>query len=258
MFGGGSDSLNGLINDALKIEQITGAAPTAIALFYTICSGLASTLVMLYAMWEINTSWATLGEVSPRAVAFPLIKCGIALTLLNNDTTIMNGLTNLYNSKIAVTKTTITGTLSSKEVMDAVESQSLGFLLIFALIVLIAWAVGQVVKFCYLYKAYIIKLEAYVRMAAMPLALADSFNGLSSNSVRYLKGTIGFIAYAFIFAKMPSIIGEMAGTGFLDALSASGKSILELVEDLIRPLMLPIAGLGALGAIRQTIRDATA
>lgn len=170
---------------------------------------------------------------------------------------------------------------------------TLGFFLLFIILFLLILSsiVALVVKFVYWYKSLGYRLEVLFRIGLTPIACADVYSGQNSNAVRWLKAFLGTILYGSAFIIIPTlcfhlndsiVAGMIKETNGLESLGVTdgmtAKQIAELVlgietgtgADSISPftkvmaiikmilgsLIAPIAGIGALSAVRQAIKEA--
>ena len=250
---------NGILEHALTLGGHDGIFDSV----FDWAAKIANMLIIIYGMWEINTNWTQAGEISPKVIAFPLIKYGIAATLIQSMGAIRLGLISLYKAEAKIEKVSLVFASTTadpdadptRKAIVAEADSNLFEGLLMMLVLLLLWIVSLVVAFIFIYKAYAIGLEFYARMAGLPLAMADSFSGISSPALRYIKGSLAFIGYVMAFTVLPkamTIIGKDAMTAFADP----GQDPLSLAASVGTALIIPIATIGALDAIKQVLKEA--
>ena len=110
------------------------------------------------------------------------------------------------------------------------------------------------------YKALVFKLEYLFRIGVSPMAMADSFNGLNSNSFRWIKGFIGLSLYGAALVLLPKIGGDVIGAHLSTLLDPADfeTSLKTYYGTLAEIIVIPFAELGALGAIKQLCKEVAA
>lgn len=127
---------------------------------------------------------------------------------------------------------------------------------------LLLWLVGVIVDFVYAFKALQYKIELLFRVGIAPIALADCYNGMNSQAIKYLKGTIALILYGGCFILVPRLASSLMFAEYanLENQYASGASldILGTLSILINFIIAPVASLGVLSVCKQVAKEALA
>lgn len=247
--------------------QVSTTARTDVKVIWDLITGFSMGLIMVYFMWEMNSKWAFEGnDLNMKSLAGPFCKVIFAIILFNNAETIADGMINFYNSCI----TAVGGSLykagewaDKKTMIDTLTDQceSLGIMaaVVILLPMLAVVLISYVLKFSFVYKALMTKFEFMFRVGFTPLAMADSFNGLNSNSMRWIKGFVGFGVYAAAFLYVP-VIGMTVMTEHLNAFSIPSTEgldfCLEILEQMVLIVAVPFAELGVIGAVKQLSKEA--
>lgn len=268
---------DGRVVEALQVNMIVGvsSAPTAslkvgdgVNAIWDLITGFAMGLIMVYFMWEMNSKWAFEGnDLNMKSLAGPFCKVIFAIILFNNSSVIAQGMINFYNTCITKGSSTAykAGAWTDAAGMETAlteQCESLGIMsaVIILLPMLAVVLISYVLKFSFIYKALMVKFEFLFRVGFTPLAMADSFNGLNSNSMRWIKGFVGYGVYVAAFLFIPRI-GMSITEDFLTKFSLpTGKEgldfCLEILEQIVLVVAVPFAELGVIGAVKQLSKEA--
>ena len=247
--------------ETLKIGDVFGF--TGVKTIWDLIKGFAMGLIMVYFMWEMNSKWAFEGnDLNMKSLAGPFCKVIFAIILFNNAETIATGMTNFYNS--CVDKGAAVAAVTTPDMTNLQEQlESLGIMaaVVILLPMLLVVLISYVLKFSFIYKALMIKFEFLFRVGFTPLAMADSFNGLNSNSMRWIKGFVGYGVYVAAFLLIPNIGMGIMDKYMIDVSTAATTGegldfILQVLERIVMVVAVPFAELGVIGAIKQLSKEA--
>ena len=239
---------------------------------WDITIGVAYGILAICFCYELNTKVAmTGGEMTPKMIAAPFLKLIMSVIVLDNAKSVMGWMPDLYDSwvqqglDISVSAVDIGITDADKETIADALLQGAGILHLLPILLLavLVFLVGIILKFAWNYKALMLKLELYFRLSVAPMAFADSFNGLSSTSLRYFKGCLALALYGIAFGALPALGANLMGSEFATAFASVGDTTIEVGERFfaffnaaLLVLVLPFAELGVLGAIKQVCKEA--
>lgn len=137
---------------------------------------------------------------------------------------------------------------------------SIGLLLPCLAMMLVTIVCSLVWKF----KAISYKIELLFRIGISPIALADIYSGNNSQAVRWCKAMLGTALYGasmIIVIKLGNVLAfqeMMTEWDELLALNFDDFSVWELISKVAVCVVVPIAELGAIGAVRTAIKEALA
>ena len=152
-------------------------------------------------------------------------------------------------------------------------TDGMGFFLAIALILpaFCMYLVTVVCSIVWKYKALTYKIEVLYRMGISPIALADVYSGQNAQGVRWLKAMLGLGLYAASFIIVVKLGNAIALQEFADsilkyfgdlksgaAMDESAKTVWGMIGNLAGMLVIPIAELGVISAIRSAIKEALA
>lgn len=234
--------------------------------------GIAMTII--YFLIEINQKLAfERSDFSLHSFGAPLLKLAVAIAVLANGAKIIawifgfgNGLVNATNSwDIAFGAAYDTnGSTALIESMREV-CNGLGFFMALAMLLpcFCMYIVSIVCSLVWKFKALTYKIEALYRVGISPVALADVYSGQNAQAIRWIKGMIGMMLYGASFILIIKLGHAIAlqqvvqdVQEFID--SNSGVTVWSLFSHLIMIVIVPIAELSVIGAIRSAIKEALA
>lgn len=269
---------NGALETAMTIDVLGGEFSIVYSTIWQWIKGFAMGLIMVYFMWEMNSKWAFEGnDLNMKSLAGPFCKVIFAIILFNNADAIVwggagsgQGMLGFYNTlvKKAATEGTVTADPLPSTAALQEQCESLGIMaaVVILLPMLAVVLISYVLKFSFIYKALMIKFEMLFRASFTPLAMADSFNGLNSNSMRWIKGFVGYGVYAAAFLMVPKIgIGIMntyINNLTVTPVNAAGdpveglEFILFILEQIVMIVAIPFAELGVISAVKQLAKEA--
>lgn len=131
-----------------------------------------------------------------------------------------------------------------------------------------------------IYKAVIWKIELAIRLALAPISLGDIYDGKNGNAVRYLKKILSMVLYAggiilvlkfggTLYMSMMTDTSAFLGS-FLDLFSSEDTiwhdylantagtymGVISLIPNIVTALLVPLAELGCMKAVKQICDDA--
>lgn len=123
--------------------------------------------------------------------------------------------------------------------------------------------VSLVCSLVWKYKAISYKIEVLYRIGISPIALADVYSGNNSQGVRWCKAMLATTLYGASFIlcialghmiAFQEIVDTMSASDFLD----SASSVWEMISKVAVIVVVPIAEIGAISAIRSALKEALA
>lgn len=149
---------------------------------------------------------------------------------------------------------------------NVVGAMGLLALLVFLIPLIACLLVTLVCSFVWWYKAIGYKIEFLFRIGLSPIAAADIYGtGLSSGTMRWLKGLLAMTLYGMAFIIIPKIGLGLAVTDWNKAMTdlASGASsgaeqldlLWTLIKNMVQLIVVPIAEIGVLGAARTATKE---
>lgn len=146
----------------------------------------------------------------------------------------------------------------------------IGVKLTILVIFLFAWLITLVCGLVWSYKALTYKIEFLFRISITPIALADIYSGQNSNAIRWLKGILGTTLFGFSMLIIPRIGGlisysfimdiatefyDIVGDGVGEAVGGTISVLWNMIKGILGLLVVPIAELGCLSAIKQLTKE---
>lgn len=234
---------------------------------------------IIYFLLEINRRYGFEGnDITLKTFGAPLLKFVASLIVLMNYSKFVSWILAFHNGIIVkVRGWEFFGTekpLSAKvsDIVDTINNEIVGNLGLLALLVFMiplvaCLLVTLICSFVWWYKAIGYKIEFLFRVGLSPIAAADIYGvGLSSGTMRWLKGLIAMSLYGVAFLLVPKIgMGIVlsdwgdAVKALRDAATASGKEELEIlwgvIKAMVQLIVVPIAEIGVLGAARNATKE---
>ena len=262
-------SLNSGALDADLVDMLNDPIPTdgVVGTIWDLCLAIAYGMTAIYFVYECNNKWAFEGnDISAKSFVAPFLKAIVAVIVIGNSQKVFFGMyditagwVNKLNGESAdpVDLGVLTSTDPGAEVVKAMGILQLIVILLPALL---GWVIGCIVNLVFKFKVILYRIEFAFRIGISPLALADSFNGLSSNSLRWLKGFFGICIYGAAFVAVPKIGAALFSSTVLtdlqSALTGAADDPFEIFSYAFQLIILPIAELGVLGSIQQACKEA--
>lgn len=219
---------------------------------YIAIVGLGMTLV--YFLFELNQKFAFEGhDMNLKSIGAPFLKLAMAVILLVNGSTIVNGVLGFYNNtleKVNSINVSVGGSVIDPEdtsdaddpeadpegakaenrakIRAAVGNLGIFEALVMIPIMLIMWLLQMVLQIVWAYKALTFKLEFLWKVGMTPVAMSDIYHGFSSNAMRWIKGLIATAIYGASFiliVKLGNSLGiAEAGNAILQFLSGTNAA----------------------------------
>lgn len=146
----------------------------------------------------------------------------------------------------------------------------IGVKLTILVIFLLTWLVALICGLVWSYKALTYKIEFLFRISITPIALADIYSGQHSNAIRWFKGILGTTLFGFSMLIIPRIGGlisysfimdittefyDIVGDGVGEAVGGTISVLWNMIKGILGLLVVPIAELGCLSAIKQLTKE---
>lgn len=242
---------------------------------YFAVAGIAMSII--YFLLEINRKLAfERTDFSMHSFGAPFLKLGASIIVVGNGKSIISWLVKGGNRFITWADTRFDPAWTAQEGLKDVVDQmtdGMGFFLAIALILpaFCMYLVTVVCSIVWKYKALTYKIEVLYRMGISPIALADVYSGQNAQGVRWLKAMLGLGLYAASFIIVVKLGNAIALQEFADsilkyfgdlesgaAMDESAKTVWGMIGNLAGMLVIPIAELGVISAIRSAIKEALA
>lgn len=242
------------IADSLKINSNIMSFINIIWEYFMII-GIGMTVI--YFLMEMNQKLALEGrDINFKSMFAPFLKLMIAIAVLSQGAKIVTWLITYGNTLVDYANThfitSVTANGSGTGITGEDIISGLGFFskLLLVIPALLMWVVSLICSLVWMYKAIGFKIELLFKTAITPIALADIYSGQNANAVRWLKGFLGMAIYAMAFIVVPRIGGALAAQEL-----ASSDDLWEILGNLAQFLVVPIAEIGCLGAIKQLTKE---
>lgn len=231
---------------------------------------------IIYFLLEINRRYGFEGnDITLKTFGAPFLKFVASLIVLMNYSKIVSWILGLHNAIISkVRNWTWAGNSLTTDVeatVQAINENVIGAmgllaLLVFLIPLIACLLVTLVCSFVWWYKAIGYKIEFLFRIGLSPIAAADIYGtGLSSGTMRWLKGLLAMTLYGMAFIIIPKIGLGLAVTDWNKAMTdlASGASsgaeqldlLWTLIKNMVQLIVVPIAEIGVLGAARTATKE---
>ena len=255
---------------------------------------IAIGMLLIYFLLEVNQKLAIEGrDLTLKSFFGPFLKLAIAIAVVSQGARIVSAIIELSND--FVTQSDANGSigvntnnlLSQNEwihgadayaVFETFAKTQMGFMerILLAVFMLIAWVITQVLGLVWAYKSILYKIEFIFRVGVTPIALADTYNGMNSHAIKWLKGLLAMGIYGMAFLIIPklgynllmadvvnvyenqlnTIKGAANGTlSVNDYMSAGISNGWSLLWILISFIVVPFAEIGCLSLCRQVSKE---
>ena len=232
--------------------------------------GIGFTLI--YFLLEVNRKYAFEStDLTIKTFAVPFIKLVAAIVVLGNAKTIVHSLVDMGNSFIKDMDNFNPGKeaiVDLKDTLNAVMGKA-SFMLALLLILpsIGCWIITIVCQLVWKYKAIGYKIELLFRVGISPIALADIYSGQNSQAIKWCKGLLATVLYGASFILVVKLGNALAISEISKNISAfndvkaekdSIKAVWDLFTAMLGFLIVPIAEIGCISAIRQALKEALA
>lgn len=221
---------------------------------------LAELMAIMYFLIEMNEAiFRAQSSWSIQQLGGPLLKLGAMFMVIENGQTIVNAVKEAGNGFIDVclgslTPENTTTVTMDQATLDMMKDLKIGTALIFVIATLIIWVATSIVKFIFIYKSIVYKIELILRISFTPVIMGDFWEGKHSNGVRWLKKLFGCFMYGGSFILI-LIIGQHLGTTIsLDGLTGD-EDIWDSLLSIVYGCVVPIAMVGTLGAAKSACME---
>lgn len=237
---------------------------------WEILAPLGVFFAIIYFLMDMDRAVFTAGSSwSIQQLAGPMLKFGACMLVLEQGGRIVGAVCGLGNQFIdlsngLLTSSTGAGAYScSQDVYDFFKNMGIIQAVIFILFLALTWIVDLIVKFMFMYKTIVYKIELILRLGITSAILGDFWEGKHSAAVRWLKKLFGHFMYGGAFLLILYIGHELAETSVVSALTAGGggalgtttNNVFSMLCLLIYGMAVPIAQIGVLGAAKQACAE---
>lgn len=210
-------------------------------------------LTIIYFLIEMNQKLALEGrDLNIKSAFAPFLKLMIAIAAIQYSGKIVGWilrLNDLFIGKVAVTEEVDTKGFE-QAIRSSAESGGF-FLLAFAMLpLLIMMVVSIVVKLVWMYKAVMYKLELLFKLALLPIAVSDVYQGANSSAIKYLKG---FLVLGIVGASCVALPGLAINIAL--AKVATGD-VWTAIAGLGQLLVAPFAAIAGTSVAKQLAKEA--
>lgn len=242
----------------LMVDEFKGLTSGTVSVIYDFLRIVGLGLTIIYFIIEMNQKLALEGrDLNIKSAFAPFLKLMVAIAAIQYSGKIVGWIISLNDVFIkTVAKSSEDQNLDTfmKSIEKAAEDAGF-FLLAFAmLILLIIMVVSLVLQLVWLYKAIMYKLELLFRLALLPIAVSDVYQGANSSAIKYLKGffVLGIVGAACV--SLPPLAIQIAMNGISEA--AANADIWTAMGALGQLLVAPFAALAATGIVKQLAKEA--
>lgn len=253
--------------------NFTGAISTILQATCTLAIGLT----LIYFLMDLNQKLVFEGQQLTLKTAFaPFIKLFASFGIMSRGARLVGAAGSLHNYFVGTANNWSNGLFSqtiSNNNVNYDEFPNIGIIQMIVLILplllllIVSWIVGLV----WTYKTITYKIEWFFRLAYTPIAYCDIYSGTNSNWVKWTKGWISFALYGAALVFIPkltnalfiadvmddnSFLSKILGWNGIGGDALTGVSgVLQMIPSLIKAIIYPIAGLGAIGAVRSVTKE---
>lgn len=239
-----------LTKDAAQWASLTSGA---VATIYDFLRIIGMGLTIIYFIIEMNQKLALEGrDLNMKSAFAPFLKLMIAIAAIQYSGKIVSWilrLNDLFIEKVAVTNEINTAGFE-QAIRDSVKGAGF-FLLAFAmLLLLIMMVVSIVLKLVWMYKAVMYKLELLFKLALLPIAVSDVYQGANSSAIKYLKGffVLGIVGASCV--ALPGLAINIAMT------NVARGDVWTAVAGLGQLLVAPFAAIAGTSVAKQLAKEA--
>lgn len=267
----------GINADELLIEQ---SAVNLIGGIWEYFALVGIGMSIIYFLMEINRKLAfERSDFTMLSFAAPFLKFVASIVVITNGGKLIGWIVSAGNAFITWANDTFDPAWTAQEHLSAVVdvmTESLGFFMALALILpaFVMFVVTIVCSLVWKFKALMFKIEMLFRIGISPIALADVYSGQNAQAIRWLKAMLGLGIYGASIIIVVKLGNAIATEGMANELmdtfgitvAADGTvsttdidiGVWDLITAFAGMLVVPIAELGVIGAIRSAIKEALA
>ena len=232
---------------------------------------------IIYFLMEINRKLAfERSDFTLLSFSAPFLKFVASIIVITNGAQLIAWIVSAGNTFITWANDSFDPAWEAQEHLSACVDQmceSLGFFMALALILpaFVMFVVTIVCSLVWKFKALMYKIELLFRVGISPIALADVYSGQNAQAIRWLKALLGLGIYGasiIIVVKLGNAIAtEEMATEIMEVMGvdpATGDvsevdiGVWDMITAFAGMLVVPIAELGVISAIRSAIKEALA
>lgn len=241
-----------------------GAIQEAVVWF----GSIALVLSIIYFIVEMDRLVLLHGaNVDMKALYAPMFKFGASMMILLNGRVVMKFILDFWNACInfGLSNNALNGNSLSNGwgnaanmFSDAIDG-GFFFLLFMFLPLILFWIVSVIVSIIWNYKAIVFKFKFVFRVLFAPVALADIYQTNNSQTIRYIKGSLALaiaVAGFLLLPRIGAIVASTYLTNMLTEMESGGSGMWDVLASFANCILVPIAELGAIGAIEQFAKEA--
>lgn len=228
------------------------------------CIGMGITIILF--LTEINQKLAFDGSnMTLKTLLAPLLKLFAALCIMKKGSDIVGwcisaSLGLISEGDLGGDMSTLETTINDYATSMADTISVLGILVLVALLIpiLVAFILGIICRLIWWYKSITYKIQVMWQVVVAPVGFADIYNGLNSQTLRYIKRIIACGVEGMAMLALPSITCQLALATLMEASSETDaiKLLLESLSGFFQLAICPIVALGALSVVKQVTKEA--
>lgn len=236
----------------------TGVTTSIMGYFALLGLGLS----LVYFLIEINQKIAfERNDFTIKSFSVPFLKLMASYAILCNIDVIVSSLASIGNAFISWAGN-FDIAFSPDDLNLPLDGMGFFMAIVMLIPMLIMMLVTIVCSLVWKYKAISFKLELLFRIGYSPIAYADVYSGQNSQALKWSKAFLGTLLYGASMLLIVKLGGAIATTQLAASLLALQDDGFEntwlFIKNLAAMIVYPIAELGAIGAVRQVIREALA
>ncbi len=249
-------NIAGDIADRVKLDDSECEIATTL---WDDLAAFAYLLAITYFIIDMNKNvLAAQSSWSIQQLANPLLKLGAILFIIDNGKIVVDAVKEVGNSFIDLCKNSLAaGTpetiLMKDDMVKMIKDLKLGPALVFVIAMLLTWIISCIVRFIFLYKSIVYKIELVLRVAITPIVLGDFWEGKNSAGVRWLKKLFGVFMYGGSFILILIIGAKLAEVAAIDV--ADSTNVWDFILGTVYACAIPFAQVGALGAAKSACSE---
>lgn len=228
---------------------------------------------IIYFLMEINRKYAfEATDLTIKTFAVPFIKLVASIGVLSKGGTIIGTLVELGNDFIQFSYSEFKPEQAVFNDLTASLNRIMGGMGFFVALILIipclaCWIITVVCQLIWKYKALGFKIELLFRVGISPIALADVYSGQNSQAIRWCKSLLATVLYGASFILVYKLGHALVVEELKEKMeqfakfSSIGDTIdaaWDMLTCMLSFLVIPIAEIGCISAIRTALKEALA
>lgn len=238
-----------------------------VRVMYDTTSMIGFCLIIVYFLLELNQKIALEGrDLTMKTFFAPFLKLMVAFAAIEFSGTVVariiefgDGLLDKMNG--ALVSTGFDGDLfdeidTAEEAITLFGLKDVAFFAALLLIIvgLLALIIGWVLKLVWWYKSLLYRAELLVRVAYLPIAVSDVYQGSHSNCIRYIKGFLAHVIWGASMVGLPKLVTAIAYSAF--EVEVTAGDAFGIIGAVLSMLVVPFAAIAITSTVKQVAKEA--